>query len=140
VTDLAINLIKVASVAIIYLFLLLAGRTMNRHLSAAAETSTRRSAAAVPTLILRTPRTEARTVEVRRPVVVGRSPEADVTLEGDEFASGRHARFHVSEGRLYVEDLGSTNGTQVNGHLVPGRADLSPGDTVQIGETLVEIG
>ena len=48
-------------------------------------------------------------------VVFGRGPEADAVLEGDEFASGRHARVFRRGDDVYLEDLGSTNGTFVNG-------------------------
>ena len=45
-----------------------------------------------------------------RQILVGRNPEATLVLD-DDYASGRHARIYPQDGRWYVEDLGSTNGT-----------------------------
>ena len=61
----------------------------------------------------------------------GRHAEATVFLD-DITVSRHHAAFHVGEGSLLLEDLGSTNGTYVNGERVE-EAELSPGDEVIIG-------
>ncbi len=68
-------------------------------------------------------------------VVFGRGPEADAVLEGDEFASGRHARVFRRDGGVYVEDLGSTNGTFVNGQRLAAERRLRPGDVLVVGGT-----
>jgi hypothetical protein len=66
---------------------------------------------------------------------IGRGRSNDVSIDGDEFASARHARFEPRRDGVYVEDAGSTNGTFVNGiRLTHGRR-LTPGDVVRIGET-----
>jgi hypothetical protein len=65
---------------------------------------------------------------------VGRSKDADVRIE-DRYASGIHARVFSREGRFYVEDMNSTNGTLLNGATLHGEAELIDGDTVQIGDT-----
>lgn len=65
---------------------------------------------------------------------IGRSKEADVRIE-DRYASGIHARVFSREGRFYVEDMGSTNGTLLNGATLHGEAELIDGDTIQIGDT-----
>jgi hypothetical protein len=65
---------------------------------------------------------------------IGRSPEADVRIE-DRFASQLHARLYSRQGSYYVEDLGSTNGTFLNGQMVNGEAHLSDLDQVRIGDT-----
>lgn len=61
----------------------------------------------------------------------GRNTDATLFLD-DITVSRHHAVFLVEEGRLRVEDLGSTNGTYVNGKRAE-RADLTPGDEVIIG-------
>ena len=61
----------------------------------------------------------------------GRNTEATLFLD-DITVSRHHASFAVAEGRLRVRDLGSTNGTYVNGELVD-EAELRPGDEVSIG-------
>ena len=65
---------------------------------------------------------------------IGRSKEADVRIE-DRYASSIHARVFSREGRFYVEDMNSTNGTLLNGATLHGEAELIDGDTVQIGDT-----
>jgi hypothetical protein len=65
---------------------------------------------------------------------IGRSKEADVQIE-DRYASGLHARVFSREGRFFVEDMSSTNGTLLNGATLQGEADLIDGDTIQIGDT-----
>lgn len=66
---------------------------------------------------------------------VGRSSGSDVVLKSDDYASGRHARLTRHGGLLYVEDLGSTNGTFVNGRKTVGATPVRNGDNVRIGAT-----
>ncbi len=66
---------------------------------------------------------------------LGRSPASDVVLGKDDFVSGRHAQLSRHGGLLYVEDLGSTNGTFVNDRKTVGATPLRAGDTVRIGST-----
>jgi hypothetical protein len=65
---------------------------------------------------------------------LGRSAEADVRLS-DRYASGIHARIFSREGRYYVEDMNSTNGTLLNDAELRGEAELMDGDEVTIGDT-----
>ena len=66
---------------------------------------------------------------------IGRSKDADVRIE-DRYASGLHARVFSREGRFFVEDMNSTNGTLLNGATLQGEAELIDGDSVQIGDTV----
>jgi pSer/pThr/pTyr-binding forkhead associated (FHA) protein len=69
-------------------------------------------------------------------LTVGRGGENDLSTNGDEYASARHARFEPRRDGVYVEDVGSTNGTFVNGiRLTAGPRRLVSGDVVRIGET-----
>lgn len=69
------------------------------------------------------------------PLTVGRAGQNDVAIDGDEFASARHVRFEPRTDGVWVQDLGSTNGTYVNGVRVEGARRLAPGDVVRLGET-----
>ena len=69
------------------------------------------------------------------PITVGRGGQNDVAVEGDEFASSRHVRFEPRGDGVWVLDLGSTNGTFVNGIRLDGARRLAPGDVVRVGET-----
>jgi len=66
---------------------------------------------------------------------IGRSKEADVRID-DRYASSIHARVASREGRFFVEDMGSTNGTLLNGATLQGEAELIDRDTIQIGDTI----
>jgi FHA domain len=65
---------------------------------------------------------------------IGRSGEADLRIE-DRYASGVHARIFSRDGRSYVEDMNSTNGTLLNDAALHGEAELIDGDVVRIGDT-----
>jgi adenylate cyclase len=67
----------------------------------------------------------------RFPVVIGRDPGCDVYIK-HRVLSRRHGRIAVEEGRLVLEDLGSTNGTLLNGEAVASR-QVQPGDRIRIG-------
>lgn len=68
-------------------------------------------------------------------VAIGRGGQNEVPLDGDDFASARHARFESRRDGLWVEDIGSTNGTFVNGARVTTPRRLSQGDIVRVGQT-----
>ncbi len=70
------------------------------------------------------------------PVSVGREPGNTICLENDTSISRRHAQLQRQDRALLVEDLGSTNGTFVNGQKVSGQVTAQPGDTVQFGESM----
>jgi FHA domain-containing protein len=69
------------------------------------------------------------------PITVGRGGQNDIAIDGDEFASARHVRFEPRRDGVWVTDLGSTNGTYVNGVRIDGARRLAPGDVVRVGET-----
>ena len=71
-------------------------------------------------------------------MTVGRAGDADLVL-ADELVSRHHAQLTPSGSGAVVEDLGSRNGTFVNGEAVHGPTHLIPGDQLQVGVTLVEL-
>jgi pSer/pThr/pTyr-binding forkhead associated (FHA) protein len=79
-----------------------------------------------------------RTVAVAAAMTVGRGRDADLVL-ADELVSRHHARVAPSGSGAVVEDLGSRNGTFVNGEAIVGPTRLEPGDQLQLGVTLVEL-
>jgi FHA domain len=72
--------------------------------------------------------------EIARGVTLGRGDSADIRME-DPFASSRHARIERQGDVLVIEDLGSTNGTYVNGRQITRPVQLEADDTVRIGDT-----
>lgn len=73
------------------------------------------------------------------PLVVGRAPGSDIVINAG-YVSGRHARFGLFSDALVVEDLGSTNGTLVNGQRITAPATLEVGSVVSIGDVTLRIG
>jgi pSer/pThr/pTyr-binding forkhead associated (FHA) protein len=71
-------------------------------------------------------------------ILVGRNPEATLVLD-DDYASGRHARIYPQDGRWYVEDLASTNGTFLGRERISGPTPLSVGSTLRVGQTVIEL-
>ena len=69
------------------------------------------------------------------PLTIGRAGQNDVSIDGDEFASARHVRIEPRRDGVWVHDLGSTNGTHVNGVRIDRPRKLVPGDVVRVGET-----
>jgi hypothetical protein len=70
----------------------------------------------------------------RTGAVIGRSRDSDIVL-GDANASRHHAEILPTEGGWSIGDLGSTNGTAVNGRRIRGAVALSGGDRIEIGTT-----
>ena len=58
---------------------------------------------------------------------------------GDDYASNNHARFQIAHGLWYVKDLGSTNGTWLNGRRIHAAQRLKKGDKIRIGHTVVTV-
>lgn len=72
-----------------------------------------------------------------KPIVVGRSSDLDMVLVED-MVSRKHARIAMQTGEVWIEDLGSTNGTFVNGEKIK-RAKLKEGDRVLIGTSILKL-
>ena len=69
------------------------------------------------------------------PLTIGRSSDNDLHLDADDFASSKHARIEPRRDGVWLEDIGSTNGTFLNGRQVTRPSRLSPGDVIRVGDT-----
>ena len=144
--------LKIAFLVLLYLFVVRVIRSAGREREAPSQDSmilTPAAAAAAGLGRAATRRKSVRLVVQRSPsleegdefqlnsapVTVGRGGQNDLVLEGDEFASARHARIEVRGDGAWVQDLDSTNGTYVNGARVAGAQRLDAGDVVRVGET-----
>jgi hypothetical protein len=82
---------------------------------------------------------KGRSFPLTQEITVGRAAGCQVTID-DTYASQLHARVFLREGQVYVEDLGSTNGTYLNRRKVTGPMQVQRGDKLQIGNTVLELG
>ena len=101
--------------------------------------SRRRGGVAGPSLVVvAPPDQEGRVYPLAEELTVGRAAGCQVTLD-DNSVSQIHARVFVRDGQVYVEDLGSTNGTYLNRGKVAGPMLVGPGDQLQVGSTVLEL-
>ena len=138
--------LKIAFLILLYAFIWQIVRTAGRGLQVAQHSVILRPP--LPRTPAAPPRA-ARLVVVESPVIepgvefelgrvdvtIGRGAQNDVALEGDEFASARHVRVEPRGDGFWVQDLGSTNGTFVNGVRIEQPRRLEPGDVLRVGET-----
>jgi hypothetical protein len=138
-----ILLLRVLFIFLLYFFLFQIVRTIARELRAVAITTAGGGRATVegpPRAVARLVLEEdvedglpAGTAFALRPgAVVGRRPSSEIYLN-DNFMSGEHARFTLHEGQWWVADLGSTNGTSVDGTRIDRPTPLHDGAEVRFG-------
>jgi pSer/pThr/pTyr-binding forkhead associated (FHA) protein len=81
---------------------------------------------------------KGRSYDLGEELTVGRAAGCQVTLD-DSYVSQLHARVYIRDGELYVEDLGSTNGTYLNTRKVSSPSALRRGDQLKVGSTVLEV-
>ena len=145
----ALLLLKIAFLVLLYLFIWRIVRTATRDLrlpqesfvlapsAAAGHTEPEAAIDAGQLVVLRSPALREGEVRVldSRAVTLGRAPQNDIKLDADDYASARHARIEPRRDGVWVEDIGSTNGTFLNGIKLTRARKLAPGDVVRVGET-----
>jgi pSer/pThr/pTyr-binding forkhead associated (FHA) protein len=130
------NIIKLLFLVMLFLFLWQVARSVKTHIGSNPGTKSDGFAAEVVVL---TGDGEPERVRLRpQGHVFGRSEDADIPID-DPYASEFHARLGVQDDKVIVHDLGSTNGTYVNGRRVTSPRSVVRGDTVQIGKTILEV-
>jgi pSer/pThr/pTyr-binding forkhead associated (FHA) protein len=151
-SDETLLILKIAFIVLLYGFILLIARSATKDLSGApqesivlgaAEAAKLRAEAGMPSarlLVLTSPELrQGGAIEIAGSTIVGRDAGCGIRLERDEFASGRHARIEPRPDGVWVEDLGSTNGTFVNDSRIAEPRRLSPSDTLRIGATELRV-
>jgi pSer/pThr/pTyr-binding forkhead associated (FHA) protein len=89
--------------------------------------------------IVEPPEARGSAITVAGEVTIGRAGGCGIPLHGDTFVSQVHARVFERDGDLFVEDLGSTNGTFLGRNRVQAPTPVSPGSPVRIGRTVLEL-
>lgn len=131
-----LNLLKLLFLAVLFVFLWQVARSIRIHLGPAPTSRTARAGGEM--VAVRSDTLSGQRFSLGRPQVVGRSDEADIIVD-DGYASEFHFRIGVQDGNVVVNDLGSTNGTYVNGRRVTVPTTVGKGDSVQIGKTIFEV-
>jgi hypothetical protein len=135
---LAIWVLRLIFLAVLYAFLFLVVRSLLRDLRAAAREPTRELGRLV---VVASPSGEpavGSAFALDAITSLGRDVNNSIVIE-DEFVSATHAALTYRGRAWYVEDLGSTNGTFVNGSQVDGLAPLAFGDELQIGQARLRL-
>jgi hypothetical protein len=150
-TDETLLILKIVFLVLLYGFILYVVRTATKDIGGAPQESIILGAkeaaalrvqhevstepAAARFVVLEGPGLRAGTTfEVSASTVLGRDRSSGIHLDGDEFASARHARIDPRGDGVWVEDLGSTNGTFVNGERIAAER-LTSGDVLRVGQT-----
>lgn len=133
--DVILTLLRIIFLGLVYLFVWQVARAIGSHLGISLKRERREGRRL---LMVRSETQQGLEVEVTDATVMGRSDEADVLLD-DPYASEFHMRLLAQENGLVLHDLGSTNGTYVNGRRVTAPTTLRRGDSVQVGKTVMEV-
>ncbi len=131
-----LNSLKLIFIALVYLFIWQVARAIGSHLGGGP--ALRRPRRAAEIVMVRSESQAGTRFMLKGVTVLGRSPEADVHLD-DPYASDFHLRLSLRDDEVTLQDLGSTNGTYVNGRRVTAPVPLNRGDAVQVGKTIMEV-
>ncbi len=133
-TLLALYVFIIAVIRSLYLDLL----PRERRVKADSAKAARLKKATTPWLkVISEGKTASKRYNLGTETIFGRDTGCQICLD-DEFVSQLHARVVNSQGRYILEDLGSTNGTYVNGRKIKDPVDLRHGDRIKIGGILME--
>jgi pSer/pThr/pTyr-binding forkhead associated (FHA) protein len=133
--DIILALLRIIFLGLVYLFVWQVARAIGSHLGISVR---RKRKEGRRVLFVRSETQQGQEFEVSDVLVMGRSEETDVVLD-DPYASEFHLRLVAQENGMMLHDLGSTNGTYVNGRRVSAPTELRRGDTIQVGKTVMEI-
>jgi hypothetical protein len=156
---LLLSALKYVLIALIWLFFLFAMRAVWRETRRQARTTVATNLVSVPMnepvsklvsvgthadktsgklLVLEGPYA-GRSFVFETPSLVGRDKACSIALAEDSFVSQRHAEIYLDRRHLVVADLGSRNGTFVNGDLLEAPMRVTKGDVIQLGKTAMKV-
>lgn len=144
VPDIVFQILKYGFLIILYIFLFFALRTVyvevlpaDRRQKVTAKPARPSKLKKAHLQVVQTEEKIANRFSLEDVLTVGRGENCNLCLE-DNYVSTSHAKFYPANGRFFVEDLGSTNGTYVNGRRISYPTELRQGDRIKIGKTIVE--
>jgi hypothetical protein len=136
--DVSILTLRLAFTAVLYLFLILVGLIAYRDVRRATAPSGKpreQQMVAANLVVLESGDTAlipGQTFELQPVTTMGRSPTSTIVVP-DGYASGEHAMLTWRDQKWWLQDLGSTNGTLLNRHLVQKSVQVNSGDVIQVG-------
>ncbi|MFZ0625624.1 MAG: FHA domain-containing protein [Acidimicrobiia bacterium] len=133
--DIILALLRIIFLGLVYLFVWQVARAIGSHLGISLR---RKRKEGTKVVMIKSESQQGTTLDVEDVIVLGRSAEADVLLD-DPYASEFHMRLVAQEDGIVLHDLGSTNGTYVNGRRVTAPTRLRRGDTIQVGKSVMEV-
>ena len=139
-SDAVLTVLKLAFLAGLYLFFFRVLRAVWAESAAptARETGAAQAIAA-RVRIVAPAESKGLTFDLADETTIGRGSNCGIPLGSDTTVSQLHARFFRQNGKLFVEDLGSTNGTYVNRKQAKRAVPVRRGDRVQVGQTVLEL-
>ena len=156
-SELTLFLIRVAYLAILWIFVLSAisvirsdmfgarvpeaargAATRSRKAPKGAKAPPKRRGSPTHVLVTEGANTGERADLDNAPILIGRGNDAAIRLD-DDYVSTRHARIAASGDQWFVEDLGSTNGTYIGSVRITQPTTLTLGTQVRIGKTILEL-
>jgi len=140
IPDIVFVTLRYVFIGLLFLFLVFVMRAIYRDVSApeVATRTPRRKKKDMPHLVVVTAdRNIGAKYYLVDDVHIGRAGNCHIVID-DTYASQQHARVFDSNGSFHVEDLGSTNGTYVNGRKISYPLELRQGDRIKIGKTVFE--
>jgi hypothetical protein len=139
-----LTVLKFCVMALLYLFLARVVWVVSREMRGSPAPARVAAPAAAPRaarkgwrVVVLQPEAERRDQWIDGEATIGRGGGCTISLPGDTFVSQVHARVVERDGQLFIEDLGSTNGTFLNGKQVAKTARVRKGDQMQIGSTVL---
>ena len=135
-TEFLLTALRFIFLALIYLFVWYVARALVDYLGLRRPTRVSRRGSRL--VFVRSESQAGMNFAVADSVVLGKSPDADVPID-DPYASEFHLRITRRRGKLSASDLGSENGTYLNGRRLRNPVDLDRGDALQVGRTVLEV-
>ncbi len=145
--EIVLQLLKYVFLIVLYVFIARAVRLIHLELKPAGRKPAPVIQTRQPSKKVKTPKkvtvvegdaNKGKSFDLGEELVIGRAEKCHIVLD-DTYVSQMHARFFARDDSYMVEDLGSTNGTYLNRRRITSPVEVSRGDQVKIGKTVMEL-
>ncbi|QAT41255.1 FHA domain-containing protein [Clostridium sp. JN-9] len=131
---------KIIIIGIVYIIILTALRIMYKDVKNGGRRKIRRKTLGLEILYCETPSNlkKGGVVPIQGDITIGRKQDNLIILD-DPYVSSHHLKIFHRNGEIFVEDLGSTNGTLINNKRISGTALINSGDEIKVGSTTFKV-